>query len=533
MTREADLARRAAEIRKFFRQTVTSRAVVSQYLQDAEEEMERLQTAIYALQSKRNRLKATTDLYRSLLSPIHSMPSEILTTVFAFYFDENVLSREQLPAAIQLSMVCGRWRDIVRSTPSLWSSISIDFVAWTKDFHVLNQLTECFMEQSKQSPLKLSIHFPEASFDDPESDVAQARPALNILVQHCSRWESVNLLMFPAFHYFNILAPIRGHLPSLKYLSLFDPDTGGWVEDLITIFDSCPLLRRLAIRDPLGPLEKLPLPWAQLIVLALTDSYGSPALEFLSRCPGVEQLSLSHVGDVAEGEEDYDGHVISDKVKSLAISHAEEQCEVDDILRHSTFSKMTALTVGGNSARHTKEWPAWDGTHLEAFILRSSCIVTTLQLKTIPITDTQTLSLLQLLSTLESLEIEEYLLRSKNQIVTKPFLDGLASSNLRSADPILPRLSNMKLLIHAHKFDPEALLQVLAYRWLPDAGQVTEVGIQCLRFVMIVVFTNAQTPPQDRDALDCLRCFKKAGMNLKVTCGDVLEFYPHLKKDDT
>ncbi|KAF9256030.1 hypothetical protein L218DRAFT_882733, partial [Marasmius fiardii PR-910] len=168
MTRETDLARRATEIRKYFRQTITNtnKAIVSQYMQDVEAKMdeykaeiERLQTAIYALQSKQNRLKATTDLYRPLLSPIYSMPSEILTMIFKFFCEENVLSRDRLPAAIRLSMVCGRWRDIARSTASLWSSISIGFATWTKDFHVLNQLTKRFMRQSKNSPLELTLDF--------------------------------------------------------------------------------------------------------------------------------------------------------------------------------------------------------------------------------------------------------------------------------------------------------------------------------------------------------------------------------------
>ncbi|KAF9256031.1 hypothetical protein L218DRAFT_1007917 [Marasmius fiardii PR-910] len=302
-------------------------------------------------------------------SIIHSLPSEILTMIFKFFCEKNVLSREQLPAAVRLSMVCGRWRDIANSTPSLWPSISIDFKAWTKDFHVLNQLTEYFMERSNHSPLQLEIKFPETSFD-PESDMAPARPAMTALVQNCSHWASVSLGVFCTFPPFNILAPIRGHLPSLRSLSLYRlGDIVDMVGSSTTIFDTCPSLRCLAIEVPvMGHLEELDLPRTQIKELDLLDSYSNWAIEFLSRCPEVEQLSFSNVGDVAEGEEDYDGHVISDKVKS-AIIRAEEQCEVDGILRHSAFSKLTSLTISGESACLTEKWPTWDGTHLEAFIL--------------------------------------------------------------------------------------------------------------------------------------------------------------------
>ncbi|KAF9260640.1 hypothetical protein L218DRAFT_565932 [Marasmius fiardii PR-910] len=284
----------------------------------------------------------------------------------------------------------------------------------------------------------------------------------------------------------------------------------------------------------MGAPGKLYLPWTQIKHLQLYKSFSEVALQTISLCAEVEHLTLSNVDDADDNEEDFNGHIASDKVKSLTIECAEGQCDVDDVLRHLTFSKMSSFAICGELAFPDHEaWPTWDGTHLEGFILRSSCTLTTLKLSAVPMTDTQALSLLQSLPTIDSLETEEYLCHDENRIITKRFFGRPCFSNLRPADPVLPRLSNMELRIHAKNIDPEGLLQVLSYRWLLDAVQVAEVaevGVQCLRFVTIVVLTNAQTP-QDQNALDCLQCFKKVGMNLKVVYGNAFELYPHLKKD--
>ncbi|KAI3602629.1 hypothetical protein WG66_009250 [Moniliophthora roreri] len=64
--------------------SLTDKQVINQVLLDAEKELNdydveisRLRTAILALESKREGVKRMMDKYRSLLSPIHRMPSEV------------------------------------------------------------------------------------------------------------------------------------------------------------------------------------------------------------------------------------------------------------------------------------------------------------------------------------------------------------------------------------------------------------------------------------------------------------------------
>ncbi|KAL0578554.1 hypothetical protein V5O48_003455 [Marasmius crinis-equi] len=547
MTRESDLARRSSEIRRFFRTTVSNKAVVSQFLLDAEGEIteyeieiDRLRTARYALENKRDRLKKTAELYKSLLSPIHSAPTEILTTIFAFACEENVLSRSPLPAVLRLSMVCGRWRDLVLSTPSLWRSISIDFGNWNApdDLHVLNEMTKRFMRQSKQCPLRLSLEFPVDDFDD-GSDMEGACPTMNALIQNCRRWETVSLSIVRASFPYSMFDSIRGQLPLLRSLHTRITHPFAYLDDWdeyppFNYFDNCPSLRETKIDPRMYPLDKTVLPWPQIKTLRIQTGLPDIALPVLSRCQAVEEVELSEIGDVDE-EGPYCGHVVSHTIRALTISRAEEQCDVDDVLHGSTFGGLSSLEICGAADYLADKWSEWNSDSLQAFLLRSSCAITSLHLQSIPVTDVETLSLLRFMPTLESLYIEEFPRFKLNRIITKKFLDGLVAngpSSSLSSVPFLPRMSRIKLVLHAGGINSKAFLKALSSRWLPDPNQMGEVGVECLRSVTIVVLADEDFSLSDTKPLDCLRCFKNAGMRLTVTYGKPSELYPEAEEGE-
>ncbi|KAK7041715.1 hypothetical protein VNI00_009004 [Paramarasmius palmivorus] len=93
-----------------FRSVVTDsdRNIISQFLLDAENEMKeyqleisRLKASVLLLENKREGLRKKMDHYRSLLSPIHRMPTEILARIFSYYcHDEHVLRVTIRPLAL-------------------------------------------------------------------------------------------------------------------------------------------------------------------------------------------------------------------------------------------------------------------------------------------------------------------------------------------------------------------------------------------------------------------------------------------------
>ncbi|THU81278.1 hypothetical protein K435DRAFT_767386 [Dendrothele bispora CBS 962.96] len=98
--------------------------------------IEGLMGIIVELQQKRTNLKKYVDEHRSLLSSMRRFPSEILGDIFGFCCSEYGLSvnRKTPPEDFQvsapaliLSQICSRWRDIVISSPSLWSRMTVNF----------------------------------------------------------------------------------------------------------------------------------------------------------------------------------------------------------------------------------------------------------------------------------------------------------------------------------------------------------------------------------------------------------------------
>ncbi|KAF9255266.1 hypothetical protein L218DRAFT_884536, partial [Marasmius fiardii PR-910] len=177
----------ALKIQKMFRSTISSseRSIISQFLNDAEKELKEYQTeinrlnaTILSLENKRDRLRSRITNYRSLLSPIHRLPPEILTNILAYGCGATEhLVYMVLPSVVSFSMVCGRWRELALSTPSLWSNIAIDLESWigvlvgecVADVEgslkiimpLAVRIVKMFLSRSGTCPLTLAFTFPD------------------------------------------------------------------------------------------------------------------------------------------------------------------------------------------------------------------------------------------------------------------------------------------------------------------------------------------------------------------------------------
>ncbi|THU98844.1 hypothetical protein K435DRAFT_660030, partial [Dendrothele bispora CBS 962.96] len=100
----------------------------SQCLIDAERDVQRydneiqkLEADIVSLRNQQQRIYRRIDQYRSLLAPIRKLPPEVLGHIFSLICTENVAAVSKIDCpAVHLSHVCAGWRDLARTTPSLW-----------------------------------------------------------------------------------------------------------------------------------------------------------------------------------------------------------------------------------------------------------------------------------------------------------------------------------------------------------------------------------------------------------------------------
>ncbi|ESK91756.1 hypothetical protein Moror_10585 [Moniliophthora roreri MCA 2997] len=512
-------ASRSSTMQGLFRHTISpkERQMIIQWLLDAEEdlkaqhaEISRLKTVILTLENKRDGLKRWMEKYRTLLSPIHRLPPEILLKVFSSYCEDNVLEKAHPPRAVRLAMVCGRWRDLVLSTPELWASVTVRFCRWMKDQKLLAQMTKLFMERSKACALRLTLDFGGIPLD---YDLSPIIPALDIFAQNSSRWREVTLAVVPPV--FQVLekptiTAIQGRLANLKQLSLVTRPYKEAAESVplrgLDVFNICPSLHTLQFSPQIA--DSISLPWRQIKSLALDVAFSATAFQLVSYFPHVERLDLDRIGGGAEPAT----HILCD-IKHLSII-AEEQHDVSSIFQYSTLRYLSSLDISGAFAATDDRWTEWDGTAIKDFFVRSSCIVTSLRLSWIPITGDQTISLLRFMPLLHDLHIEEYKTgNTGNKIVTPAFLGGLWIDHGSSSGSICPRLSELKLAVHGGDLDTDALLKAVTSRWLPDPPYAAEIGVDCLRSLSITLLAESDLTHTLASLLD----FRGAGLRVNIS----------------
>ncbi|THU95030.1 hypothetical protein K435DRAFT_859959 [Dendrothele bispora CBS 962.96] len=121
--------------------------------QRCDDEIQKLEADIVSLRNRQQRIYRHIDRYRSLLAPIRKLPPEVLGHIFRLVCTENSAAEKIDCPAAHLSHVCADWRDLARTTPSLWSHISINLYDIQYDpFQVKSMLTTC-LALSNPSPI--------------------------------------------------------------------------------------------------------------------------------------------------------------------------------------------------------------------------------------------------------------------------------------------------------------------------------------------------------------------------------------------
>ncbi|KAK7042926.1 hypothetical protein VNI00_008662 [Paramarasmius palmivorus] len=158
-----------------------------------EQEVERVGRELKELKKHRDKIRQKVQRRRSWLSPIRRLSLEILGKIFAFaclgdlpdHFSlvirsdthssrsDSSLPKRSIATTCRLSQVCHHWRNIITSSPRLWSSLSLD-VTDMKDNHA--DLVALYLTRSAEHPLRIDIHeafnsFPE-DYLHPDSVVA-------------------------------------------------------------------------------------------------------------------------------------------------------------------------------------------------------------------------------------------------------------------------------------------------------------------------------------------------------------------------
>ncbi|KAL0071134.1 hypothetical protein AAF712_001692 [Marasmius tenuissimus] len=496
-------------IKHLFRHTVSSsdRHDVQQYLLDSEAELcryqaevNRLKAKITVVETRMGGLKRKIRKYRTLLSPVYRLPSEIWAEVFLFFCEGESLIPLKTPAVMVVSRVCGRWRDIALSTPRIWSTISLRFEGWTKGnggrLDRLQSLLVSFLQRSKNMPLTVNLNSLRVEKQDEIDGVVKT---LEGLLNHSTRWQHLDcthsLLALPAFQ------SLRNRLPELKSLYV----ESGMRDNSSSLFHDCPSLTSISISPDSWSDSDFPL--HQMKTLSLRRSYAPAALAVLRSCTNAYQLEMHSIGGMSRPDTD---HIILPKIRQLTIT-AENEEDAMTVFQFSTLQSLTSLEIRRSSV-NSVDWNRWDLGPVKDFFLRSSCALTSLKIGSVPLSDEETIQLLLLMPTLTNLSIEEYPKHGKNKIVTDAFLQLLSSDEDELASSFLPSLNHLDLIVHLSSLHIPSLIHAIASRAPDDMGNISESSCG-LRSVTLTVMAKEKP---DMSPFFELQCFGDAGLRMNI-----------------
>ncbi|KAK7043360.1 hypothetical protein R3P38DRAFT_3347512 [Favolaschia claudopus] len=428
----------------------------------------KLETELSRLTSERSALLSYTKLCRSVLSPINTIPNELLAEIFGFCFPHelyqiaddttttNEVDRVSHHHLLQLAQVCSRWNRIAMHTPKLWSTIAVETVLWKRcplKTDTLIELLESALSRGNIHPLTLRISI---------STTRICGLVLQSLFRHSKRWKAVD--------FWSSAGP-SGALTSMPSLDLAQLATlyvdveSTWKD--IRIFQNAPRLTKLAFtRDP----EDLPLlPWGQIEAVtydSLDTANAIHSMVSLLRM-ATNALFFEIYLDVRDFEVLHDPSDLRfiSPMRDLyidLISPIDDDTAVAHLFDSLTLPDLESLDLG--AAEDTLP-PLWSATHFLVLAERSGfeSHLTELAIYAV-VSDVDLLRCIQVLSQLRKLIITE----GPTPFVSDHFLRAL-SLNCDTVTPLVPNLSTLTLRC-ALEFTDSVYVDFLVSRARPRVG---------------------------------------------------------------
>ncbi len=214
--------------------------------------IDRLYTALEVLETYRATIHRVSKDFSSTLAPIRRLPSDVLRSVFGetksdldgwgSSYDRPTISFMQ--DTLTLGQVCASWRDIVVSSPELWSHIKIMFPSLTVDNPGPSPFLKPTLTLSGQHPLDIRFML------DGDTSSGEAIEALSSLLRERHRWRSTSLQL--SLDLLEQLRTASGKLACLESLTvkiprpLIDSRTSP-PEDVSDVFIDAPNLRKVVL----------------------------------------------------------------------------------------------------------------------------------------------------------------------------------------------------------------------------------------------------------------------------------------------
>ena len=472
-------------------------------LVDLDESISYMRVALQRLLSKRSALREYADAHKGLVSPLRRLPREILSEIFyhtlpAFPFK---LFKDQSP--LVLEHVCKQWWDVSRSTPALWSHISLDLSKSNVSRHI--QYAATCLARSGECPLSISLGSGHRSHSVPSQ-----HPVLAMLTSHSECWHTLHLKL-PS-ELIRELSVVKGRLPMLRDLHIFVLDSD-W-NDHIPPFDafaSAPKLRHFnasskMLRD-IAINGAIVISWKDLTSLVLDERGCGDIWRILQYCTRLVEIEATF--SINAGTEDYTLRLPQLKLmhlRSLSLSLPESSSSLSTLTLPALEQAAFRFTTEFQGALDRSQfWHVRSG--FDVLLSQSSCTLLKLSLhdKGNILTHGDLFGCLEAVPSLIELDLSANL-----SIQLLRGLEDRKSTETAAHETFLPRLRKMALFQ-----PPDHLSWELLWEFLKSRRE-GEDHIEMLQSLKLTSGNHGWAECTQTRNLDRLRTLRAKGMDVEI-----------------
>ncbi|KAF5369046.1 hypothetical protein D9758_003098 [Tetrapyrgos nigripes] len=490
--------------------------------QQGELEISQLRSRVLHLQEKQKLLDKHVEQLKSLSAPIRRLPVDTLIHCFAIFCENHPILFSRRPSEIRsppfaLASVCNGWRQVVIATSQLWSNFKVSADLNKSLVPRFEAPLRLCLERSKSYPLSIDLRL----------NHGESNLLVSLLVEHSSRWRHAQISSEVSRKFFPGLCDGRS-FPLLETLNFRDVDPN------LQIFNLAPRLRSLKLASlPAGDSLVNFTPRSQIASLevACCDEYVFQELE---KFPNLQSMVYS----------DLDHSYLPDTVAPQILpclstlefrmgdlyydqrSHTHNLLTV--LLDNLTLPSLATLAI----TNHVQDVEfeifkgVWPHEAIHNFMERSACLLLTLRLDQISLSDRDLIGLLRLTPSLVEFRVKEIYREDYNftrcpapdgtifkyeDTLTSLFLSALhayAYNHGIASPPLVPKLKRLELVADGNLFDDDLFSRMVVSRWIPDKVYAQSVGVTCLQSVKICVLGRTL----QEEAKERLRLLKRAGL---------------------
>ncbi|KAJ7727352.1 hypothetical protein B0H16DRAFT_257110, partial [Mycena metata] len=447
-----------ADIRRLAAESELRLASLESQIAELELAESKAALASSSLLQQRDRERITAAVLRHLVSPIRSLPVELLAEIFSLTIDKEADSFRNshytwhTRDAYRVSHVCSEWQQIALSTPQLWTGpVKVEPVAypvaqgtrWTvsgtgPDADGL--MLRAWLAHSNPLPVPVRLegeNLREGILAGPRNAF---HPLLEELLRVAPRWGFLFLDGSLPPMFYQRLADCR--LDSLEE-AILAPNYSDDNRNTLSFVGNSPRLRKLnVVTHP-----SLRMPWAQLTELKLIHGSASLSLDILVQCTSLVTLTLDGNDHLGTGV----------TLPSLRVFNFTFRFERE--ARLSQLNLLSAPMLETCSISFKFADGPWTQSAFTAFLLRTPNI-TDLRLLSCPLTSNDLIATLAHAPSLTHLDLHSCFL------LDNTFLLALHSHADNVTPPLVPLLHDFHFYYSASEVLTETLIMsMLMSRW--------------------------------------------------------------------